>query len=131
MEAKKIVSISPVNKSDLEYIESNGEFNNKDEVIMVAAIDFLCDELKMSSDEINDLGITKVTRPKKEDTDHFHIYFSDQTSSQYTFKKTVKVSNPDIKVSSFVPPPNFTLGSLIYLKILLLQEKRTKTLRPK
>ena len=70
----------------------------------MAAIDFLQYELKITSEEINDLGVTKITRPKKDNTEKNHIYCQDQNSAHYLFRKGARVSNEDIKISPFIPP---------------------------
>ena len=57
---------SPIIEDDLEYLMSKG--THKDRVLMVAANDFLKYGMKMSDTEIEDLQITKVTRPKKENS---------------------------------------------------------------
>ena len=67
-------------------------------------MDFLQYELKMTSEEINDLGVIKITRPKKDDTEKIYIYFQDQNSAHYLFRKGAKVSNEEIKISLFIPP---------------------------
>ena len=67
-------------------------------------MDILQYELKMTSEEINDLGVTKITRPKKDNTEKIYIHCQDQNSAHYIFRKGARVSNEDIKISPFIPP---------------------------
>ena len=72
---------------------------------MIALPDFLGDELKITSSEINDLGIVKVTQPKKDDCDKVYVHFNDKQSVNYILRS--KVDLPDLKLLQFIPPQLF------------------------
>ena len=84
-EAKKIVGISPVNDNDLDYILSNGA--NVENVLNIAAQDFLTYELKFSKNEIEDLDITNITRPRSENSDTIYIHCKTEKAVQYIHRK--------------------------------------------
>ena len=73
-EAKKIIGIAPITKSDLNHVANTHQCTTNEEVLKMAAMDFLQYELKMTTDEINALGVTKITRPKKDNTEKIYLH---------------------------------------------------------
>ena len=101
-EAKKIIGIAPITKSDLNHVANTHQCTTNEEVLKMAAMDFLQYELKMTTDEINALGVTKITRPKKEDTEKMYLDCHDHKTAHYIFRKGAQVSNQEIKISPFI-----------------------------
>ena len=49
--------------------------------------DFLLLEMKFSQEEISELDITQVTRPKKEGTDRLYVHPSSEKAANKIFRK--------------------------------------------
>ena len=71
---------------------------------MTAAHDFMKDELKITEEEIQELGIVNVTCPRKQECDCIYVYFSDETAANYFYRVNANVGNDELKVIPFVPP---------------------------
>lgn len=87
-EAKKIIGLAPVTVQDLEHIFNNGV--SKLDLLEKAVSDFLKYELKLDDTEIQGLNLIKVTRPKKENSDHMYLHFSNRKASQYLYRTNCK-----------------------------------------
>ena len=125
-EARKVIGLSPITDEDLdEYLEKG---MNKHEALEEAAADFLKFELKIDSDEMEDLAINKVTRPGKEDTDRIYIHFSSEDSAKYIFRKTSQVKNENIKISQFIPPQLFKRNNELS-RLTFIQRKQNENLK--
>ena len=73
-------------------------------VLNIAAQDFLTYELKFSKNEIEDLDITNITRPRSENSDTIYIHCKTEKAVQYIHRKKAKVDNTEIKTKPFIPP---------------------------
>ena len=72
---------------------------------MISGIDhFLKLKLKLNDEEIKELGIVNITRPKKEDCDRLYLYMKFDEGPRYIFRKSAQVKNADIKISPYIPP---------------------------
>ena len=84
-EAKKIVGIAPITDDDIDYLLSIG--NSRDTILMTATTDSLKYTIKMSDSEIQDLQITKVSRPRTPNTDRIYLHCASEKCAQYIYRK--------------------------------------------
>jgi len=104
-EARNIIGIVPITDSDFDHYLQQGK--DSEESLIAAVDDFLKLELKLNVEEIKDLGIHNITRPKKEETDSVYLHCKTEDWPRYLYCKAAHVKNNDVKVVPFLPPQLF------------------------
>ena len=106
---RKIVGLEPISDADLSdhYTDTGDNTIDECNAIKGAFNEFLSQELKMSPEEINDLGINNITRNKRENNIKVYIHLNEEEMSSYIFKKAAIVQNRRVQIRSYIPPQLF------------------------
>ena len=126
--AKKKIGIKPVTIDDLDRIAKSKKVNGE-ECLYLAALEFLTEELKMDTKEIEELGKFKVTRKDIANNDKIYLHFMDEKSCQYISKKAVMCQNSNINIFPYIPPQLFRRFSDLSRNTFIARQsdKRLKT----
>ena len=91
----------------------------------LAAEEFLNKELGFRKEEITDMKIEEVNRPRKEDSNTVYITVKDAITSQI-FRTSATICNNDIRVSNFVATQFFARYSALQLYTKQAREQDTE-----
>ena len=58
----------------------------------------------MTEEEIKDLKIIDITRPKKEDAQRVYLHCETEEGPQYIIRKNIQIQNDEVRIVPFVPP---------------------------
>jgi len=89
LEARKIIGISPILDSDIGefYLDSGDLIRDTENAYKAIVEEFLQEEMKMTPDEIHELNIVKIERPRKKDSDQIYLHLEDTLSTNYLYRK--------------------------------------------
>ena len=107
--ARKIIAITPITDEDLE--RNSTPQTSQNDLLLMAASEFLQDELKYTEDECRALDILKITRPRTPDTDRLYLHFATEKSAEYLQRRTINMNStftdldrPKPNTKMFIPP---------------------------
>ena len=107
--ARKIIAITPITEEDLE--RNSDPTISQNDLLLIAASEFLQEELEYTQEECRELDIIKVTRPRKPNTDRLYLHFATEKSAEYLQRRTISINamytdldRPRPNTKMFIPP---------------------------
>ena len=91
------------------------EDRNEKVVMKKAVEEYLLKELRFRKDEIAEIGISELNRPKKIYSRTVHVTFKDIESATQIFRRSALVRNDELRVTNFIAPKYFAQYSALQL----------------
>ena len=93
--AQKIFGLEPIADWDIDdhFTDTGNKSEDEYKALKNAVNDFLTYELKMSDEEIDDLGISHISRNKGENNIKVYIHINNEKMATYLYKKAALVQN--------------------------------------
>ena len=104
--AKCRVGLKPITVNDIERVAQNRKVKGYD-ALKEAVKEFLAEELKFDSTEMEMIKDFEVTRKDTEDNDKVYVIFKKEEMCDYIYRKAQICRNDCVNVFPFIPPQIF------------------------